>query len=482
MSELMLAHTGDASARTSVSDAILHGYAKDGELYVPVEYPKFSDKDLYDLRGADYPTIFYEVTKKFLSGVISDGELRTIASEAYASELFDFDDGKLRVDEAPFGMYIAGLSDGPTGAFKDMAMQPFARIVEAIRRKKNIQDTLDILISTSGDTGPAAQHAFGSIGGVRTFTMFPQGEGASEFQRAQMIGMHDQTKTHSLEVAAGFTQINDMHMNFQNEFEVGAVNSVNIARLIAQVPYHVATYLRTIELSNKPFGDEIDISIPSGNFGSGLAAIIARSMGVPIRNIIVATNENDTLAQYFNTGVYPNIPKEDEAHTSSSAQDIRNASNWWRYADMVYGGRNDEFFETWKHNGHVDLSGVRKVNPEYSGGMKAMAVGELARHAMMLSVWRETQGKMMIDPHTANAMEGAKTFKDSSGVPMVAYETAKPFKFPKTINQVLGVDPVVPERFGDVIENARSSSVPHFNDEHDIREYLEEYNVRAKIV
>lgn len=477
---MLLAHTGDPDSRTTMSDAILDGYAPDGELYVPIEYPTLSDRELYNLRSADYPTIFYEVTKKFLYGVIPDDELRRTATEAYSPQLFDFDEGSLRLNETSSGIYIAGLSDGPTGAFKDMAMQPFARWVEAIRKTKGIEETLNLLISTSGDTGPAAQHAFGSVQGVHSFTMFPQGKGASEFQRAQMIGMHNGENVHSLEVAADFTDINNMHMQLEERFEVGAVNSVNIARLIAQVPYHVATYLQTIEASGGIFGDEVDITIPSGNFGNGLAAIIARKMGVPIRNIIIATNENNTLSRFFNEGVYPNVPKEDEKQTTSSAQDIRNASNWWRLAHMLYGGRNPEIYKQWKEQGDVDLTHAKITSGEYLRGIRATTIDELARHAMMMTVWESSNGRTMIDPHTANAVVAAERFKDRRGVPMAAYETAKPFKFPATVQHVLGVKAVNSERFKDVMSIAEGKTVPHFDTEAEIAEYLAQHSVSQK--
>ena len=481
MPEMLLAHTGDPDSRTSIRQAILQGYAPDGELYVPHEYPAFSDRELYALQGEKYATVFYETIKKFLSDVIPDEELRQISEESYSPDVFDFEDGRLRLNQLPSGLYVAGLSDGPTGAFKDMAMQPFARLVEAIRAHGGVSEILDLLVATSGDTGPAAQHAFGAVDGIRSFTMFPRGEGTSRVQRGQMIGMHNGDNIHSLEVDADFSDINDIHMRLEKEFEVGAVNSVNIARLIAQVAYHVGTYLETIEHHSKAvFGDPIDISIPSGNFGNGLAAIIARHMGVPIRNIIIATNENDALSRYFNEGVYTNVPAGSEKHTDSSAQDIRNASNIWRYFDMVYGARNAEIWQEWSANGAVDLSKLAKPGHEYARDIKATTVNGIARAAMMWNVWEDSKHTTMIDPHTANAVVGGEKFRDMYGVPMVAYETAKPFKFPDTMKFILGVEAPVPDRFIDVETKATDKEVPQLTNEDAVRGYLHENGVREK--
>lgn len=487
---MQLAHTGDPDSRTDISQATLDGYAEGGELYRFVELPKFGPQELYHLRDTDYATVFYEVTKKFLHDVVPDEELRRIANESYSSELFDLDDGHLKLrelnlhDNLPSQLYVAGLSDGPTGAFKDMAMQPFARLVEAIRRHKGIAEPLDLLISTSGDTGPAAQHAFGAVGGVRTFTMYPAANGVSSVQRAQMVSMHNGETVHSLGVdGAGFSDINDIHMELAEEFDVGAVNSVNIARLVAQVAYHAATYLEVARKNPQgfAFGDPIDVAIPTGNFGNALAAIYAREMGVPIRKIILATDENDALMQYFEHGIYP---KQQGKPTTSSAQAIGNASNWWRFADAVYGGRNDEIWKQWNDDGYVDFTqGYRNVRPEYTKNIKAYMIDEMARHAMMWTVWKETAGETIVDPHTANAVGAAQRYRSywKHDVPMVAYETAKPFKFPELMKDVVGVTLPLPERLGHFADDSKKK-LPHFKDADGIREYLQEHGVRQKSV
>ncbi|MBP9667734.1 hypothetical protein KBD87_02925 [Candidatus Saccharibacteria bacterium] len=390
MTEMQVSDTAYLRNGETISDAILAGYAPDGELYLPEEYPKISFEELSKLKSADYATVFYEVTRKFLRGALPDDVLESIARQAYSSDNFDFDSGKLRMDRLDSGIYVVGLSDGPTGAFKDMAMQPFARWVAAIRDARGISDDpLDFLISTSGDTGPAAQHAFSGLKGIRTVTMFPEGKGTSEFQRSQMRSMHDGQSTYSIEVGADFSTINDFHLDLQSMFDVSAVNSVNLARLIAQIPYHVASYLQAVEAENGIIGDPVDISIPSGNFGNGLAAIIARDMGVPIRNIIVATNENNVLEQFFNFREYPNTAEGRLVHTSSSAQDIRNASNIWRLFAMAYGDGNGDRFREWSENKKLDLQQRKPERPELLKDVKATRVDELARHAMMWNIWDE---------------------------------------------------------------------------------------------
>lgn len=486
---MQLAHTGDPDSRTDISQATLDGYAEGGELYRFLRLPKFGPQELYHLRDADYATVFYEVTKKFLHDVVPDEELQRIADESYSSELFDLDDGHLKLrelnlhDNLPSQLYIAGLSDGPTGAFKDMAMQPFGRLMEAIRDHKGVTDPLDLLISTSGDTGPAAQHAFGAVAGVRTFTMYPTDGGAvSSLQRQQMVYMHNGETVHTLGVkGVSFSDINNIHMELAEEFDVGAVNSVNIARLVTQVAYHVATYLEVARKNPRgfAFGDPIGVAIPTGNFGNALAAIYAREMGVPIRKIILATDENDALMQYFEQGIYPKQPGKP---TTSSAQAIGNASNWWRFADAVYGGRNDEIWEQWNNDGRVDFTqNYRNVRPEYTKNVKAYAIDEMARHAMMRTVRHETACQDMVDPHTANAVEAAQRHRRywKHDVPMVAYETAKPCKFPELMKRVVGVTPPLPERLGHFADDSKKK-LPHFKDIDGIREYLQAHGVREK--
>ena len=484
MSEMMLAHTGDGSNQTPISQAILNGYAKDspnaeGELYTLREYPELTVEELTALQGAPYSEVFHLVTRKFLADCIDEATLRHIATSTYVPDLFDFDNGRLQLQTTPSGVYVVGLSDGPTGAFKDMAMQPFARWVEAIRTRKGLTNQLSILLSTSGDTGPAALSAFGGRKNIQMIAMFPD-HGVSEFQRAQMVGAHNGSDVHALEVESDFSGINDIHMAANIVYDLGAVNSVNIARLLAQVPYHVASYLQVIEAEGKAIGDPVDVAIPSGNFGNGLAAIIARKMGLPIRNIIIATNENDTLERFFNHQEFS--PNSTTVPTDSSAQDITMPSNIWRYLAMVFDNDTDKVaavYQQLRATGSVDMHQFGVMRPELVAGITAVRVDSLGRKATMQVVFSDSGKTMMIDPHTANAVRAAEASRHD-GVPIVAYETAKPFKFPDSIQAATGELPTVPSRFQNVVADAAGKQVPHIQSEADVLDYLGRIGVAHK--
>lgn len=476
LTEPVLVNTGDASNPVPLSQAILEGYAPGNELYTFKDYPQFTPEELEDLRGKSYADIFYSVSKKLLGSALPDDVLRLTADEAYALDNFDFDesDGNLRFITLPSGLQIAGLSDGPTGAFKDMAMQVFARWMSYLQARTG--NPLTILLATSGDTGPAALHAFGGLPNTEIIAMLPEA-GVSAFQRAQMAELDGKKGIRVLEVAGDFSYINDLHMAADLAYDLGAVNSVNIARIVAQVPYYVASYLKAVDRAELQVGDPVDVSVPSGNFGNALSAIIARKMGVPLRNIIVATNENNTLDTLIRTDVFK---LTDSQRTDSSAQDVRMPSNIWRYFAMAFGNDPEKISQVYRRLGEygsVALSDIGIVNTDFNDGLMSATVTAAHRHRTMQEVYQASGCRIMIDPHTANgvaAVEQLGAFKDPS-VPMLAMETAKPFKFNETMLAVLGVLPPRPERFQGLEQRMAGKVLTRIADTPELLAYLRDH-------
>lgn len=470
--EPMLVNTGDTSSPVPISQAILDGYAPGNELYTYTEYPKITLEELSELRGSNFPKIFYTVSKKLLGDAIPDEVLRATAEEAYSPDNFDLDDddGNLRFRTLPSGIHIVGLSDGPTASFKDMAMQPFARWMSHLQKQKNIP--LTILLSTSGDTGPAALSAFGGLENTEIIAMLPRA-GVSPFQRAQMTELGEQDKVHVLEVDGDFSYANDLQMQADRDFDLGAVNSVNIARIIAQTAYHVASYLKAVELDDKTIGDPVDVSVPSGNFGNCLSAIIARKMGLPLRNIIVATNENDTLDRLFKYGIFR---LSEFKHTNSSAQDVRMPSNVWRYFAMLYGNDPEKIARIYKNLtevGSVAITPLGVVDPSVRQGVLSTSVSSLDRSRVIKKVHDDTNRRVILDPHTANGVAAIERLAaHEHGVPMITMETAQPFKFDDTIREILGTVAVRPERFIDLEKKQAGKTLPQIGSQHDLTTYL----------
>ncbi|HYF96625.1 MAG TPA: threonine synthase [Patescibacteria group bacterium] len=469
LKEPLLINTGNISDPTPIGDAILEGYAPGGELYTYSEYPEITLEELTSLQGANYSTVFCEVTKKLLGTAVPYETLKIIAQEAYSPDNFDFEDGQLQFTTLSSGVHVVGLSDGPTGSFKDMAMQPVARLMSYLQNKKDIPLTL--LLSTSGDTGPAALAAFGEAKNTEIINMLPK-QGVSLLQWAQMASYSEAEGVHVLEVAGSFSDINDMHMKADEIFDLGAANSVNIARLISQVPYYVASYLQAIELEGKEIGELVDISVPSGNFGNALAGIIAREMGVPIRNIIVATNENDTLYKLISEGIFR---ESDFQHTDSSAQDVRMPSNAWRYLSMIYDNDPTKISKIWntlQAQKTVDLRDIGPTNPDITNGILTARITR-AQRAHTIKRVHETSG-IIIDPHTSNGVAAIEQLGiQEHGVPILSMETAKPLKFNDTIRKILGIVPPRPQRFVGLETGQQDKKLIQIANEAELIQYLD---------
>lgn len=424
--------TRGRAPKTNFAGTVTAGLASDGGLYLPAEVPKIPPQKFKSLQSSSYARVAYEVLA-LLAPDFPKSELFRICVEAYTPERFSFGvrgaDPALIVPilEVQKGLYLAGLSNGPTQAFKDLGMDFLAPALAKQRK-----GAARILGATSGDTGSAAIEAFKDYG-VPVFMLSPK-TGMSRYQQVQMWGVKS-PHVFNLVIDAGFTECQNIvkavfgDQAFRDEYQLMAVNSINWARIAAQICYYVWTYLQM----KKRGHDVIDVSVPSGNFGNAFAAYYARAMGVPINRIVVATNENDILDRFFGDGLY--IPRP-RVVTTSPSMDIETASNLERLLSIV-----------WKDSVQVCqfYEKPERVDPRIfaMSGIKSMSVIEKDVETVM-RVWWQKYG-VMIDPHTAvAAYASAWNIDREHDTPMVIMETAQPVKFRATVKRVLGIEPPAP--------------------------------------
>ena len=447
---------GPNTPTRSFSDILLEGLAPDGGLYLPEEYPTLSRSDLDELRIVLREDGYAAMAAGIISLFVDDipaGDLSAITARAYRTP--SFSDPQIVPVDALEGtdLHIAHLSNGPTAAFKDMAMQLLGELFEYELTRRG--DWLTIVGATSGDTGSSAEYALRGRSGLSVVMLTPAGR-MTAFQRAQMFSLLDENIV-NVAVDGVFDDCQDLvkalnaDAAFKAEYHLGAVNSINWARLVAQVVYYVSCWLR---VTDGP-GQEISFAVPTGNFGDICAGHVARSMGLPIRRLILATNENDVLDEFFRTGVYRPRSSEQTWATSSPSMDISKASNFERFIADLYGrdgARVRELFDAVAEGGSFDISGT----PEFeavrtSYGFVSGSSTHADRVATIGRLWREHG--VLVDPHTADAVTVAEQYVADE--PVVVLETALPVKFAATIEEAIGCRPPVPERFAGVEEGPR---------------------------
>jgi threonine synthase len=409
------------------SDILLEGLAADGGLYVPQEFPR---ADLARWRGLSYPDLAKAILGKFMDDVPRLDELieRTYSGKIFGSE----DITPLKTLEP--GLHLLALSNGPTLAFKDIAMQLLGNLFEGKR--------LNILGATSGDTGTAAEYAMRGKAGIRVFMLSPH-KRMTPFQRAQMYTLQD-ANIHNLAVKGVFDDCQDLVKKvnadtaFKQQYRIGAVNSINWARVAAQVVYYFKGYFA----ATKTDQEQVAFAVPSGNFGNIYAGHVARSMGLPLKRLILASNENNVLDEFFRTGRY-RVRKKAKA-TSSPSMDISKASNFERYVFDLVGRDPARVKDLWRRldaEGEFDLSGSAYFRRVPETGF----VSGRSTHADRLATIRQVHAKyrVTIDPHTADGVKVGLEHREA-GVPLVCLETALPVKFGETIREALGREPERP--------------------------------------
>jgi threonine synthase len=443
-----LSTRGDPSPKR-FCEILLEGLAPDGGLYLPAEYPQVDDATLSKWRGLSYADLAYEILSLYIDDIPA-ADLKALVAKTYTPAVFGTEAIVPVRKLGDSGLHIEALSNGPTLAFKDMAMQLLGNLFEYELGRRG--ESLNILGATSGDTGSAAEYAMRGKKGVRVFMLSPNGR-MSPFQQAQMFSLQDEN-IHNIAVEGVFDDAQDIvkavsnDLAFKRAQKIGTVNSINWARLLAQVVYYFAGYFQ----ATKTNAEQVSFTVPSGNFGNVCAGHVARMMGLPIKHLVVATNENDVLDEFFRTGTY-RVRKGAETHeTSSPSMDISKASNFERFVfDLLGrdGARTKELFSTQiERQGSFTLSAdefQRIARFGFQSGRSTHA----DRLATIRSTW-EKHGSM-IDTHTADGVKVAAE-RVEAGVPMIVLETALPAKFAETIREALGREPERPAKL-EGIEN-----------------------------
>jgi len=419
---------------------LLEGLAPDGGLAVPEAYPCFTSAELAALRPLRYRELACAVLSRYFTD-IPEGDLAALIDRTYTAAAFGSDDITPVTALEP-GVHLLHASNGPTLAFKDIALQLLGNLFEYELAEEG--RTLNILGATSGDTGSSAEYAMRGKPHICVFMLSPQGR-MSPFQQAQMYSLAD-PNIHNLAIEGVFDDCQDIvkavsaDADFKARYRIGTVNSINWARVAAQVVYYFKGYFAVTRGND----ERVDYAVPSGNFGNILAGHVARQMGLPIRRLILATNENDVLDEFFRMGRYrPRSTAETHA-TSSPSMDISKASNFERFVfDLV--GRNPATVRAlWAEideKGGFDLAGTEYWERVAASGF----VSGTSTHADRIATIRATHAScgVIVDPHTADGLKVGREHRDA-GVPLISIETALPAKFSETIREALGRDPERP--------------------------------------
>ena len=444
------------------STILLGGLAPDGGLFMPAEYPRVSGEELDAWRTLSYAELAYEILRKFATD-IPDADLKALTAKTYTPDVYrnaragekasEITPLRTLEDEGGRTLILQALSNGPTLAFKDMAMQLLGNLFEYALAKDG--DELNIFGATSGDTGSAAEYAMRGKRGVRVFMLSPSGK-MSPFQSAQMFSLQD-PNIFNIAVDGVFDDCQDLvkavsnDLSFKARQKIGTVNSINWARVVAQVVYYFRGYLAATTSK----AQTVSFTVPSGNFGNICAGHIARMMGLPIDKLVVATNENDVLDEFFRTGVYRVRKASETHHTSSPSMDISKASNFERFVyDLV--GRDSErthaLFRKVDTHGGFDLSGGPGADGDEFKRVAAYGfVSGKSTHADRVDTIRMVADDygIVIDTHTADGIKVACEHM-APGVPMIVLETALAAKFNETILEALGMDAERPAGFEDI--------------------------------
>jgi threonine synthase len=434
----------------SFSEILLSGLAADGGLYVPASYPHIGADKLDAWRSLSYAELASAVIGEFADDIARD-ELSALTGATYTAANFaNARDDSRASDITPLrwlrpGLGLLELSNGPTLAFKDLAMQLLGALFQRVLEQRG--ERLNVLGATSGDTGSAAEYAMRGRDRINVFMLSPNGR-MSAFQRAQMYSLAD-PNIFNVALDGVFDNCQDIvksvagDLEFKQRFSIGSVNSINWGRVVAQVVYYFKGYLAATQSSEQ----KVSFAVPSGNFGNILSGWVAKQMGLPIERLVLATNENDVLDEFFRTGRY-RVRSSTETHaTSSPSMDISKASNFERFIfDLI--DRDAELLrELWWE---VDTRGEFHVGgtPIWPLVGASGLISGRSTHSDRIRTIRTTFERygIIVDPHTADGIKVALAHIDRD-VPMICLETALPAKFPETIIEALGREPERPAAY-----------------------------------
>lgn len=421
-------------------DALLAGLARDGGLYVPRKWPHMTKKEIRALRGKSYQEIAFEVLYRFTGGEIEADLFRAMIDEAYAT--FRHPAVAPLIQTGP-NSFILELFHGTTLAFKDVAMQLLARLMDHALAQRGERAT--IVGATSGDTGGAAIDAFAGRARTDVFILFPH-EKVSPVQQRQMTTSKAEN-VHALAIRGNFDDCQNLvkamfnDIDFRDRLQISGVNSINWARIMAQVVYY---FTAAISLGSPD--RKVSFTVPTGNFGDIFAGYVAKKMGLPIDRLVIATNENDILARTLKTGRYE---MRGVSATTSPSMDIQISSNFERLLFEAY-DRDDSAIraamESLKQSGGFEIKpgALKAIRKEFRAGR--------ASEKQVASTIRDTLAETgyLLDPHTAVGVFVAQKFEKPSS-PMVTLATAHPAKFPAAVKSASGIDPALPAWLADLM-------------------------------
>ena len=416
-------------------EVLLAGLARDGGLYMPDRWPSLSREAWAALAGQDYPALARAVTAPYLGGGIDEAAMGAVLAEAYRGFRHK---AIVPLTEIARNVWLLELFHGPTFAFKDLALQVLGRLMEHMLAQKG--GRLTLIGATSGDTGSAAIEAFKGRKSIDIFILHPKGR-VSEIQRRQMTTV-DAPNVHNIAVEGTFDDCQALvkalfnDLAFRDRLQLGGVNSINWARVLAQIPYYAAA-ATAVGGPARP----VAFSVPTGNFGDILAGYAAKRMGLPVTRLVIATNENDILTRCVMTGRYERGPVR---ATQSPSMDIQVSSNFERLLLDLH-GRNAEAVRTLM--AHLDQSGAFALGPDAQAALReefaAHRVDEAETTQTIARVHAETG--VIVDPHTAvGVAAGLKARRDPS-TPLICLATAHPAKFPDAVARAIGKPPPMPE-------------------------------------
>lgn len=449
----------------SFSEVLLEGLATDGGLTVPEKLPHVNAETLEAWRSLNYRNLAGEIISLFASDIAA-ADVTAMCDAAYSVNTVDGHGNFTHPDIVPLtplsdGLQLVGLSEGPTLAFKDMAMQFLGQALEHVLTKTG--RTLNVLGATSGDTGSSAEYALRGKKGVKVFMLSPAGR-MSAFQRAQMYSLQD-ANIFNIAVEGVFDDCQALvkqlsgDLEFKRANSLGTVNSINLGRVIAQIVYYFWAYLRVTDKGAAAApkcdcscsGKRVSVTVPSGNFGNILAGHYAKEMGLPLSRLVLAANENNVLDEFFKTGLYRPRPANKTYATSSPSMDISKASNLERFVFELVHRDHDRLTALWREidrEGVIDLTAqLDEMRDRYG-----FASGS-STHADRVRAIKEEYAKsgILLDPHTADGVKVARETVQP-GETMLVLETAKPVKFAETVNEAVGFTPPPPTRLANLTQ------------------------------
>ena len=464
--------TRGKTAPMQFSDVLLMGLAPDGGLMLPEEYPQIDEVTLTQWRTLSYPELAFEIMQLFATDIPKD-DLKTLIDKTYTVQAFGNPD-ITPVRTLKDGIKIIELSNGPTLAFKDIAMQFLGNAFEYVLKKKN--ERLTIIGATSGDTGSAAEYALRGKDNIEVFMMSPHGK-MSEFQRAQMYSLDDKN-IHNIAIKGMFDDCQDIvkalqqDAEFKAKYSLGTVNSINWGRILAQIVYYFKGYFA----STTDNSQKVSFCVPSGNFGNICAGHIAREMGLPIERLIVATNENDVLHDFFTTGKYSPRTADKTYVTSSPSMDISKASNFERFVYLLAEKNGEKIHTLWQDVNAGKGFDMSDLMPNINGKY-GFASGK-STHANRIATIKQVyaEDNQLIDPHTADGIKVAREVRKEGEV-IVCAETALPAKFAETITEAVGQLDIPRPKHTDNIESLAQYVTVLDNDANLVRAQIEQFVV-----